>query len=234
VVVVGAIQFALRLQPSSANHSGGRQELIQAIDQILPQTQCTRCGYAGCLPYANAIAHNQTLINRCPPGGTQVIERLAQLLNTDAIALDPQLGKHRPWQLAKVVEANCIGCTKCIAVCPVDAIIGSNQRMHTVDSFRCTGCELCLPVCPVDCIVMVEPPTTVGQWDQPKQARARQQHLRWVARNAGASARTDTNDLPNDPLLNKADAGDEQTLLWQRVEQARKKAKDKLAQSKPE
>jgi Na+-translocating ferredoxin:NAD+ oxidoreductase subunit B len=232
VVVGGATPFALRLQPSSANNSVERQELINAIDQILPQTQCTRCGYSGCLPYANAIAHNQTLINRCPPGGTQVIERLAQLLNTDAIALDPQLGEHRKWQLAKVVEADCIGCTKCIAVCPVDAIIGSNQRMHTVDPLRCTGCELCLPACPVDCIVMIEPLTAIGQWDHYKQAKARAQHRRWLARKSDASAVAI--DLPDDLLLNKADAGDEQTLLWQRVEQARKKAKDKLAQSKPE
>ncbi len=232
MVVVGAIQFAPRLQPSSVNHSVQRQELIQAIDQILPQTQCTRCGYSGCLPYANAIAHHQTSVNRCPPGGTQVIERLAKLLNADAIALDPQLGEHRAWQLAKVVEADCIGCTKCIAVCPVDAIIGSNQRMHTVDPLRCTGCELCLPACPVDCIVMIEPPATLGQWDQAKQKNAREQHQRWLMRNLGTPK--DTSVFSSEPSLDKAQAEDERTSLWQRIEQARKKAKEKLAQSKPE
>ena len=129
-------------------------ELADQIDAILPQTQCTRCGYEGCRPYAEAIADGLAPINRCPPGGRTGIAELAALLCVPEVALDASCGSEGPHLKARVVEAQCIGCTKCIVACPVDAIIGAPKRMHTVIAALCTGCELCLPACPVDCIEM--------------------------------------------------------------------------------
>lgn len=126
-----------------------------AIDALLPQTQCTRCGYQGCLPYATAISTGEAPINQCPPGGSATIARLAQLLNRPALPLNPEHGFEQARQVASIIEVDCIGCTKCLAVCPVDAIVGAAQRMHSVISSECTGCELCVAPCPVDCIVMV-------------------------------------------------------------------------------
>jgi electron transport complex protein RnfB len=124
------------------------------IDALLPQTQCTRCGYAGCRPYAEAIAAGESEINHCPPGGEEGIARLAALLDRGRVAPDPANGSWPGPTVARIDEAACIGCTKCIAACPVDAIVGAPKRMHTVIASWCTGCELCLPPCPVDCIVM--------------------------------------------------------------------------------
>ena len=124
------------------------------IDAILPQTQCGQCGYDGCRPYADAIAGGRAPINRCPPGGERVIRRLAALTGQPASALDTSRGRHKPRQLAVIDETRCIGCTLCIQVCPVDAIIGAAKMMHTVVASHCTGCELCLPPCPVDCIAL--------------------------------------------------------------------------------
>ena len=124
----------------------------QAINALLPQTQCTRCGFQGCLPYAEAIATQGTPINQCPPGGAQTISSLAALLQVEALPLNPENGIEQPVKVAFVIESLCIGCTKCIQVCPVDAIIGAAKRMHTVIAAECTGCELCIPACPVDCI----------------------------------------------------------------------------------
>lgn len=133
--------------------SGAR--LAQRIDALLPQTQCTQCGYDGCRPYADAIAAGEAEINRCPPGGTAGVEALAQLLVRPALPLDPSCGDFNGFHLAVIEEKHCIGCTLCITACPVDAIVGANKRMHTVLEDWCTGCELCLPACPVDCIAMV-------------------------------------------------------------------------------
>lgn len=123
-----------------------------AINALLPQTQCTRCGFQGCLPYAKAIAAGEALINQCPPGGSQTIAALASLLQVEVLPLNPTNGLEQPVAIAFVLEDLCIGCTKCILVCPVDAIIGATKRMHTVIASECTGCELCIPACPVDCI----------------------------------------------------------------------------------
>lgn len=128
--------------------------VVTLIDRILPQTQCRQCGYAGCLPYANAIADGSADINRCPPGGEEVIEELAQLLQRQTLPLDPALAPAPP-SLARIEETHCIGCTLCISACPVDAIIGARQLMHTVLADHCTGCGLCLPPCPVDCIALL-------------------------------------------------------------------------------
>jgi electron transport complex protein RnfB len=127
---------------------------IAAIDALLPQTQCTKCGYPSCLDYAREIAKETSDINRCPPGGTHSINALADLLGTPPKPLDPSCGKSDGWIYARIDEAECIGCTLCIAACPVDAIVGSGKLMHTIMQNECTGCELCLAPCPVDCITL--------------------------------------------------------------------------------
>jgi len=127
---------------------------IAAIDALLPQTQCTKCGYPSCLDYAREIAQGASDINRCPPGGMHSINALADLLGTPAKPLDPSCGQSDGWIYAHINEAQCIGCTLCIAACPVDAIVGSGKLMHTIIENECTGCELCLPPCPVDCITL--------------------------------------------------------------------------------
>jgi electron transport complex protein RnfB len=128
---------------------------IKAIDALLPQTQCTRCGYPACLPYARAIAQG-TPINQCPPGGSATIAALAQLLAREVLPLNPEHGVERAPRVAVIDEARCIGCAKCLPPCPVDAIIGASRFMHTVVAELCTGCELCIAPCPVDCITMVD------------------------------------------------------------------------------
>ncbi|HYM48457.1 MAG TPA: RnfABCDGE type electron transport complex subunit B, partial [Burkholderiaceae bacterium] len=129
--------------------------LSDRIDALLPQTQCTKCGYASCRPYADAIAAREAEINQCPPGGAAGIDKLAQLLGRAALPLNPANGVERPLMVAVIDESRCIGCTLCIPACPVDAIIGSAKRMHTVIGSHCTGCDLCLLPCPMDCISMV-------------------------------------------------------------------------------
>ena len=124
------------------------------IDALLPQTQCTRCGYAGCRPYAAAIAAGEAQINQCPPGGKATIEALARLLDRAAAPESGEWIRDPPPRVAWIDEARCIGCARCLAPCPVDAIVGAQKYLHTVLADRCTGCELCLPPCPVDCIEM--------------------------------------------------------------------------------
>jgi electron transport complex protein RnfB len=131
--------------------------LVEQIDRLLPQTQCGQCSYPGCRPYARAIAAGEADINQCPPGGEAGVRALAALLGREPKALNAAHGVHKPPQVALIVEADCIGCTKCIQACPVDAIIGASKQMHTVIADLCTGCELCLPPCPVDCIELVAP-----------------------------------------------------------------------------
>ena len=132
--------------------------LADRIDALLPQTQCTRCGYDDCRAYAEAVAAREATIDRCPPGGEEGIARLAALLGRAAGPLDPSVGGYQPPQVAVIDEAACIGCTKCIQACPVDAIVGASRVMHTVIASWCTGCELCIPPCPVDCIALAAAP----------------------------------------------------------------------------
>ena len=129
--------------------------LSERIDALLPQTQCRQCGYNGCRPYAEAIARGEANINRCPPGGVEVMEDLARLLDRAPQPLDAACGVTKPPAVALIDETWCIGCTLCIQACPVDAIVGAAKVMHTVIAAECTGCELCIPPCPVDCIAMV-------------------------------------------------------------------------------
>jgi electron transport complex protein RnfB len=128
---------------------------VSDIDRLLPQTQCTRCGYQGCLPYAQAIASGEARINQCPPGGTETILALADLLGREPLPLDRERGTEAAPTVAFIDEETCIGCTKCLPPCPVDAIVGAPRVMHTVIAELCTGCELCVAPCPVDCISMV-------------------------------------------------------------------------------
>lgn len=128
--------------------------LVDKIDALLPQTQCRRCNFAGCRPYAEAIACGDADINQCPPGGYEGIVALANLLGLEPKPLNPSHGVEGPLETAVIVEEDCIGCVKCIQACPVDAIIGASKQMHTVLTAECTGCELCVPPCPMDCIVM--------------------------------------------------------------------------------
>jgi electron transport complex protein RnfB len=137
-------------------------DLIDRIDALLPQTQCTKCGYQGCRPYAEAIAGGAP-INQCPPGGAAGIAKLATLLNRPRLPLNPVNGHEQPLTVAVIDEDLCIGCKLCIDVCPVDAIVGAPRRMHTVIASWCTGCDLCLPPCPMDCIVMT-PVIPVREW----------------------------------------------------------------------
>ena len=141
------LSFAEKQLPASS------EPLIDEINSLLPQTQCAQCGFAGCRPYAEAIAENGAAINLCPPGGAECVQKLASLLGREALPLAsaaPARGSK-----ALIDESICIGCTHCRSACPVDAIVGAQQLMHTVIASECTGCELCLPPCPVDCISMV-------------------------------------------------------------------------------
>ncbi len=161
--------------------SGARRSadaLIDAIDGLLPQTQCERCGQPGCLPYAKAVADGAP-INRCAPGGTVTIAALARLLDRPAPAPDPTCGTDVVPAIACIDPIACIGCTKCILACPVDAIAGAARHQHVVLAERCTGCERCIAPCPVDCITMK--PSTES-WDDAKAARSRVRHRERNAR----------------------------------------------------
>jgi electron transport complex protein RnfB len=147
--------------PPPARNCSDPLLLAERIEALLPQTQCTQCGYAGCKPYAQAIARGEAGIDQCPPGGEAGVRALAELLGRAPGPVNPTHGTTKPAQVAFIREAECIGCTKCIQACPVDAIVGASKLMHTVVAELCTGCELCLPPCPVDCIDLLPAPTAV-------------------------------------------------------------------------
>ena len=174
------------------------QGLAFFIDQALPQTQCTRCGYPDCASYAQAIATDGAPINQCAPGGAEGVQRLAQITGQATQPLNRSFGVEGPLTVARIDEAWCIGCTLCIKACPTDAILGANKHMHTVITAHCTGCELCLPVCPVDCIELDVVSGSATGWQawsakQADHARARygahRQRLTAVQR-AATTART--------------------------------------------
>jgi electron transport complex protein RnfB len=137
--------------------------ISEQINDILPQTQCGQCGFPGCRPYAEAIANGEQ-INKCPPGGESTIAALADLLDVEAIPLDDEHGEEKVKAVAYIREDECIGCTKCIQACPVDAILGAAKQMHTVIVSECTGCDLCVEPCPVDCIDMIPQQETLQSW----------------------------------------------------------------------
>ncbi|KND58857.1 Iron-sulfur cluster-binding protein [Candidatus Burkholderia verschuerenii] len=165
--------------------------LAERIEDLLPQTQCTKCGYPACRPYAQAIAAGEANYNQCPPGGAKGIARLAALLGKPVIPLDVTHGEERPRPVAVIDENVCIGCTLCMQACPVDAIVGAAKQMHTVIPELCTGCDLCVPPCPVDCIAMIPVTGDATGWDawsQPQADDARTRHDRRIARQAREQA----------------------------------------------
>lgn len=149
------------------------EQQVEAINQLLPQTQCTQCGFSGCKPYAQSIVEGNAEINQCPPGGRAGIKKLAELLSIQEIPLNPDFGTEQPRKVAFIVEKDCIGCTKCLPPCPVDAILGANKYMHTVIAAECTGCELCVAPCPVDCIIM-KPAGSADVWSKGDANNAKQ------------------------------------------------------------
>ena len=157
VILVGlAIGLSALLVAAARLLGQSNQSAVDTIEQLLPRIQCGQCGYPGCRPYAEALAGGAAEINRCPPGGERTIRALAELLGRDTLPLDSSLGSASIERRALIDESICIGCNLCAEACPVDAIAGVPQFMHTVIADHCTGCELCLPPCPVDCITMVE------------------------------------------------------------------------------
>jgi electron transport complex protein RnfB len=155
--------------------------LAEQIDAVLPQTQCTRCGYDGCRPYADAVAARAADINRCPPGGDTVVAALAALTGRPAKPVDADCGTFPGYRTARIDESYCIGCTLCIDACPVDAILGGPKQMHVVLPHLCSGCELCIAPCPVDCIVME---SAKRAWSAADAAAARSRHRAHNARRA--------------------------------------------------
>lgn len=157
VLVLGGLGLALgaALLWAAARLRGRDDEAVDAVHALLPQTQCAQCGFPGCRPYAEAVVRGEAGIDQCPPGGEATVRRLAELLGRDPVPVNPAYGTTAPPQVAVIDEALCIGCARCLQACPVDAIVGTHQMMHTVIREQCTGCELCLPPCPVDCIDLV-------------------------------------------------------------------------------
>jgi electron transport complex protein RnfB len=162
-----AALFGLLLGYSAIRFRVEGDPIVEQIDAVLPQTQCGQCGFAGCRPYAEAIAAGEADINQCPPGGEAGIQALAELLGVDPKPLNAEHGEHTEPMVAVIDEQTCIGCTLCIQACPVDAILGAAKQMHTVIESECTGCELCLPPCPVDCINMVAVQQDITHWKWP-------------------------------------------------------------------
>ena len=165
VVGLSVIGFlgGILLRYASKAFSVDGNPLVNSIDALLPQTQCGQCGHPGCKPYAEAIASGEP-INRCPPGGQDTVNRLAILLGVDTLPLDADDATVEQDLVAIIVEEDCIGCTKCIQACPVDAIVGAAKLMHTVIVDECTGCDLCVEPCPVDCIDMIPRPKSPDYW----------------------------------------------------------------------
>jgi Na+-translocating ferredoxin:NAD+ oxidoreductase subunit B len=208
--------------------------LVDQIEDLLPQTQCTKCGYAGCRPYAEAIAQGTAEINQCPPGGTQGIVRLAQLLGRPASAmapLNPANGTERARPVAVIDEAWCIGCTLCIQACPVDAIVGAAKYMHSIIPELCTGCDLCVAPCPMDCISM-EPladsalrhQTGWDAWSAEQATAARSRHQQRTRRLASEQQENEARLLAKAQEKLKVVEAEATGTPEQQTEQARKKA----------
>ncbi|PID42715.1 MAG: electron transport complex subunit RsxB [Proteobacteria bacterium] len=161
-----AVCFGLLLGFASVRFRVEGNPVVDQIDSLLPQTQCGQCGHPGCRPYAEAIAAGEA-INRCPPGGQATIDALAALLDVEPVPLDEEHGEEKEPHVAVIREDECIGCTKCIQACPVDAILGAAKQMHTVIADECTGCDLCVAPCPVDCIDMVPVKKSINDWIWP-------------------------------------------------------------------
>ncbi|MDO5531644.1 RnfABCDGE type electron transport complex subunit B [Sutterella sp.] len=164
------------------------QANAQAIDDVLPQTECRQCGFDGCAAYAEAIAEGRAPINRCAPGGARGIARLAKVTGQPVIALDPEYGREMPFARARIRAAECIGCSWCARACPTDAIAGAPKHMHAVIESRCTGCSLCAPACPMDCIDFVE---AGREWTDEDARLAKRHHEETWARRVKRAAAED-------------------------------------------
>ncbi|MFZ6814351.1 electron transport complex subunit RsxB [Undibacterium sp. Rencai35W] len=216
--------------------------LADQLENLLPQTQCTKCGYPACRPYAEAIAEGKANYNQCPPGGQEGVNRLAQLLGKPRIPLDISHGLERVRPVAVIDEAYCIGCTLCIQACPVDAILGAAKQMHTVLPSLCTGCDLCVAPCPVDCISMVDVTPGKTGWnawtpDQADQARqhfhARELRLKRDAQEnddrLAAKAVAKLAALADEPALSAAESAErdrKKAIIAAAIERARLKKLD--------
>ncbi|WP_321952295.1 electron transport complex subunit RsxB [Paraburkholderia bannensis] len=165
--------------------------LADRIEDLLPQTQCTKCGYDGCRPYAEAVAAGTASYNQCPPGGAEGVARLAHLLGKPVIPINPDNGVERARPVAFIDEQVCIGCTLCLQACPVDAIVGAPKQMHTIVKDLCTGCDLCVAPCPVDCIAMIPVTGEATGWDAWTQQQADQARLRHDRHQARLAAERD-------------------------------------------
>jgi electron transport complex protein RnfB len=163
LIALGVWMLLHHLEPERDS----RSRLIARVDEILPQTQCRECGYHGCLPYAEAIVAASESIDRCPPGGDSVRRSLAELLGRTAHSERRAADLGDTTEVVVIDEPICIGCTKCIAACPVDAIVGAAKQMHTVVESLCTGCKLCIASCPVDCIYDVDEARGIDSWRWP-------------------------------------------------------------------
>jgi len=207
--------------------------LADSIEDLLPQTQCTKCGYAGCRPYAEAIANGTANYNQCPPGGLEGIQRLAALLDQPVIPLNPAHGVERPRPLAMIDEDLCIGCTLCIQACPVDAIIGAPKQMHTVVTMLCTGCDLCVAPCPVDCITL-NPVTGAATgwraWSQEAADAARTRYNLRQARKAREQAQLETRRNTRQATAQNANATENPATRKRAMIQA---ALERVRQRKP-
>ena len=215
--------------------------LEDKIDALLPQTQCTQCGFDGCRPYAKAIAEG-VAHNQCPPGGERVIKQLSKLLKRDVLPLNPDNGIHTTKVVAKIVEIDCIGCTKCIQACPVDAIAGATRLMHTVIESECTGCELCVEPCPVDCIELVPAkiqPDDFSDTEFTEQGNHYRDRL--TARNIRVKKRADAKKLKhklnrNAGLNREASIDDRKAFIAEALERTKKRTHnerfDKLSDPK--
>ena len=168
-----AALFGLLLGFAAIRFKVETNPIADQIDALLPQTQCGQCTYAGCRPYAEAMAAGDADINQCPPGGEVTIQALADMLGIEAKPLNDEHGEHTEKTVAIIDEQTCIGCTLCIQACPVDAILGAAKQMHTVIESECTGCDLCLPPCPVDCILMVPVEKNLSNWKWPSPENSR-------------------------------------------------------------
>ncbi|MDY7579719.1 electron transport complex subunit RsxB [Herbaspirillum sp. RTI4] len=220
--------------------------LADRIEDLLPQTQCTKCGYAGCRPYAEAIAAGSATYNQCPPGGQQGIQRLATLLGKPVIPLNPVNGHEGPRRLAVIDEALCIGCTLCIQACPVDAILGAAKQMHTIINSLCTGCDLCVAPCPVDCIAMEDITPGLSGWDAWTQEQAdaarhrhdlraarlqreKQENDARLAAKAAAKLKEISAETPLTPEL-RAEQQRKQAIITAAIERARLKKEQSKGQ----